>query len=125
MSEMSPELEPDMELPGTVVFDGENPAPLAESESSPAVEATVWRLGPGGMLISSVVERHAAWLAEQEKETIFFYADLGESGLVKNDEETSQKVFRSLASVGLTEGQIINAVNRMQQDGILFREAAV
>jgi hypothetical protein len=114
VSELDPEI---------VVEEVETPHP--HEEDMPDIESSAWRLGPGGLLISSVVERHAAWLAEQEKETIFFYADLGESGLVKNDEETSQKVFRSLASVGLTEGQIINAVNRMQQDGILFREAAV
>lgn len=106
--------------------EGPLPEPFAPTEEViPDVEANVWRIGPGGVLISSVVERHAAWLAEQEKGTIFFYADLGESGLVRSDEGTTQKVFQALASVGLTEAQIINAVNRMQQEGILFRESAV
>lgn len=115
MTEMAPEAVVE-EVPVPAIL--EEPAP-------PPIESTVWRLGPGGMLITSVVERHAADLAQNDKGGIYFYADLADSSLVKNDEETSQKVFRSLASVGLTEGQIINAVNRMQQDGILFRESAV
>lgn len=100
-------------------------SPSVTEEPPPGVEANVWRLGAGGVLISSVVERHAAWLAEQERDTIFFYADLVESGLVRHDDETMQKVYKALTSVGLTEAQIINSVNRMQQEGILFREAAV
>lgn len=43
---------------------------------SPVVESSVWRLGPGGSIISSVFERHAGWMAEQEPATIFFYANL-------------------------------------------------
>lgn len=117
---MSPEL---------VVDDGqvapESAPSTVEEPIQVGIESTVWRLASDGMLINSVVERHAAWLAENEKTAIYFYADLSDSELTKSDEETSQKVFRSLASVGLTEGQIINAVNRMQQDGILFREAAI
>lgn len=112
MSEISPEVVPELTSEET-------------PEDFPDIEASVWRLGPGGLLISSVVERHAAKVAENDKGGNYFYADLTETGLVRNDEETSQKVFRSLASVGLTEGQIINAVNRMQKDGILFRESAV
>lgn len=99
--------------------------PPVEEIVQQGVEAVVWRVASDGMLITSVVERHAAWLAENERDAIYFYADLTQSDMVRSDEETSQKVFRSLASVGLTEGQIINAVNRMQQDGILFRESAV
>lgn len=109
----------------------EAPVPAEESAPPPApdpvvpIESTVWRLGPGGILITSVVERHAGWLAEQERDAIFFYADLSDSDLVTSDEGTTQKVFQALSSVGLSEGQIINAVNRMQQSGILFRESAV
>ena len=93
----------------------------------PNVDSTVWRLGSGGLsrMISSVPERHATLLAEQDPGAIFFYADLSQSDLVTSDDETAQKVYRALASVGLTEGQIIQAVNKMQQDGILFRELAV
>ncbi len=114
MSELDPEI---------VVEEVETPHP--HEEDMPDIESSAWRLGPGGLLITSVVERHVADLALNDKGAIYFYADLAESGMVRNDEETSQKVFRSLASVGLTEGQIINAVNRMQKDGILFRESAV
>lgn len=104
---------------------GEVDSNFVEVLPPPAIEASVWRLGPQGMLLTSIVERHAAELAGMDPNAIYFYADLSDSDNVKNDEATSQKVFRSLASVGLTEGQIINAVNRMQQDGILFRESAL
>lgn len=113
---MSPEAIVEDEVVGPV---------MPTTPPDPEIESTVWRLGPQGMIISSVVERHVAQLAENDRGSIYFYADLQDSDLVRSDEETSQKVFRSLASVGLTEGQIINAVNRMQQDGILFRESAV
>ena len=36
-----------------------------------------------------------------------------------------QKVYRALASVGMSEGQIISAVSAMQNDGILFRERSI
>ena len=66
-----------------------SPTPEQEEEVAPAppsVEASAWRLGPGGLLITSVVERHVAELAEVEPNTIFFYADLGESTELKNTE---------------------------------------
>ena len=114
MSEMAPEAAV------------EEPPPLDFNEPPyPDVEATVWRLGQGGMIISSVAERHAAELAGREREAIYFYADLGTSNEVKHDEETMQKVFKALAGQGLSEAQIINAVNAMQNNGVLFRESAV
>lgn len=39
-----------------------------------------------------------------------------------HDDETMHKVYRALSSVGLDDKNIINAVTRMQNDGILFRE---
>ena len=91
----------------------------------PKVEATVWRIGPGGPLISSVVERHAATVAAGDAGAIYFYADLEGSSELKNTEETMQKVYQTLSQVGLSEAQIINAVNGMQNSGILFRESAI
>ena len=91
----------------------------------PKVEATVWRLGPGGPLISSVVERHAATIAASDANAIYFFADLEGSSELKNTEDTMQKVYQALADIGLSEGQIISATNKMQNAGILFRESAV
>lgn len=102
-----------------------SPTPEEEEVKPPSIEASAWRVSSAGLLITSVVERHVAELAEFEPNTIFFYADLGESTELKNTEETMQKVYRALASVGLTEGQIMSAYSAMQNDGILFRERAI
>lgn len=85
---------------------------------------SVWRLDPGGHLLTSVVERQASWMAEREPDVIYFYADLGGSTELINKPETMQKVYQALANVGLSEGQIINATTAMQIAGILFREQA-
>ena len=100
-------------------------APHRHDPPMPKVEASVWRIGPGGPLISSVVERHAGAMAAGDTSAIYFYADLEGSSELKNTEETMQKVYQALSQVGLSEGQIINAVNGMQNAGILFRESAI
>lgn len=89
------------------------------------VEASVWRLSPGGFMLSSVVERHAGTLAEMEPNTIFFYAELGGVDKVVSTPETMQKVYQALSGVGLTEGQLVKATNAMQAAGIVFREREV
>lgn len=90
---------------------------------SDKVGASVWRLGPGGTLLASVIEAHAGELAESDRNAIYFYADLEGSSELKHDEGTMQKVFVALSDQGLSEKQIVNAVNAMQNAGIYFREA--
>lgn len=97
-------------------------AETTNSAESPGIEASVWRLFPGGTLISSVVEKHAAASAEMSPEVIFFYAELGNSARLTNTAKTIDKVFGALAAVGLSESQILKAINKMQADGIYFRE---
>lgn len=97
-------------------------APPAESSVHTGVESSVWRLGPGGLILSSVVERHAAELAEHEPGTIFFYADLGGSTSVVASETTKKKVFMALAGAGLSEAQILTATNAMQASGVVLKE---
>jgi hypothetical protein len=87
------------------------------------IGASVWRLGPGGTLLSSVVEHHAADFAASDREAIYFYADLEGSSELKHDEDTMQKVYSALGDQGLSEKQIVNAVNAMQNAGVYFREA--
>lgn len=99
--------------------------PPPQPEVKQGVEASVWRIGPDGVTITSMIERHIDFFVANDPTSIFFYAELGESSQLKNDEETVQKVFQALAGVGLSEGQIINAVNQMQNAGILFRERAI
>lgn len=89
------------------------------------VEASVWRLGSDGVTITSVIERHVNFFVANDPTAIYFYAELGGPTQMKNDDETTQKVFRALASIGLSEAQIVNAVNQMQNSGILFRERAI
>ncbi len=89
------------------------------------IQASVWRLGAAGLLISSVLEDQAAWLADLEPNTIYFYADLGGSDKLTHSEATMQKVYVALSNQGLSEGQIINAVSAMQNSGIYFRESDV
>ena len=91
--------------------------------ASEKVGASVWRLGPQGTLLSSVIEAHAGELAASDRQGIYFYADLEGSSELKNDEGTMQKVYSSLGEQGLSEKQIVNAVNAMQNAGIYFREA--
>lgn len=93
------------------------------NESSEKVGASVWRLGPGGTLLASVIEEHAPTLAESDRQAIYFYADLEGSSELKNDEGTMQKIYVALGEQGLSEKQIVNAVNAMQNAGIYFREA--
>ena len=90
---------------------------------SEKVGASVWRLGPAGTLLASVVEAHAGELAQMDRQAIYFYADLEGSSELKHDEGTMQKIFTALAEQGLTEKQIVNATNAMQNAGIYFREA--
>lgn len=116
----TPENDPVVEPPPTL-----NAVETALVLEEPTVEASVWRLSPGGNLISSVIERHAGAIAEMEPNTIYFYADLGGVDKLTNTDETMQKVYQALSSVGLTEGQIVNATNAMQAAGVLFRERAV
>lgn len=40
-----------------------------------------------------------------------------------HDEETMQKVWAGLRAAGLDDTQLIDAVNQMQNQGILFRES--
>lgn len=96
-----------------------------EAVALPAIESSVWRLSNAGPLITSVVERHVGAFAESERDVIYFYAELGSPTELKSSDETVQKVYQALAGVGLTEGQIINAVSAMQNAGILFRERVV
>lgn len=92
-------------------------------EGSSRIEASVWRVGADGALIISVSERHASALAEKDSDSIYFYGELESSTELTHTEETMSKVFDGLASVGLSEKQIINAVSKMQNAGIYFREA--
>ena len=59
----------------------DEPKPEKVEEEPNKVEASVWRLGPFGRMLTSVYEKDAAWLAEKElasgSEAIFFYAELG------------------------------------------------
>lgn len=41
-----------------------------------------------------------------------------------HDDDTMRKVHNALGRAGLTEVQIRDAINEMQNDGILFRERA-
>ena len=101
-------------------------ATMTASEEEPlGVQASCWRLSNNGLIISSVVERHVDWYAESEKDGLYFYAELGSPTELKNSEETMQKVYSALAGVGLSEGQIIDALSAMQNSGILFRERAI
>lgn len=74
MSEEVTEVEPDG-LPDPNPPAGDEPA----EEESKKVEASIWRLGRLGLMLSSVPEDNVTWLAEQEMGTgtIFFYAELG------------------------------------------------
>lgn len=93
------------------------------NEASEKVGASVWRLGPGGTLLASVVEAHAGDAAQMDRQAIYFYADLEGSSELKHDEGTMQKVYTALGEQGLSEKQIVNAVNAMQNAGVYFREA--
>lgn len=42
---------------------------------------------------------------------------------ITHDSDTMPKVWEALREIGLNEGQIQDAVNEMQNAGILFREA--
>ena len=101
------------------------PDELAPEAPSSKIESNVWRLGPGGTMLSAVVERHAAGLAEYDDNSIYFYASLEGSSMVLSTAETMERVYKGLAAVGLTERQIIDAVNSMQNEGVVFRERAV
>lgn len=90
---------------------------------SQKIGASVWRLGPVGVLLSSVVEEHAASTAENDPNAIYFYADLEGSSELKNDDGTMQKIFQALGDQGLSERQIVDATNAMRDAGIYFREA--
>lgn len=99
---------------------------VEEAFQPPKVEASAWRVASSGPLITSVVERHVADLAELDSTgVIYFYAELGSPTELTNTEETMAKVYQALGEVGLSEGQIINAVSAMQNSGILFRERAI
>lgn len=91
--------------------------------SSGKVGASVWRLGPGGTLISSTTEELAIRSASSDRQAIYFYADLDGSSELKFDSTTMDKVFDALGAQGLSQNQIIGAVNAMQNAGLYFREA--
>lgn len=93
------------------------------TDGSAKIGASVWRLGPGGSLLTSVDERQAGQLAAQDPKSIYFYADLDGSSELKHDEGTMQKVFDSLSSQGLSKKQSVGVVNAMRDAGIYFREA--
>lgn len=96
--------------------------PPSPSTTSKA-EASVWRLGAGGTILTSVPESVVNDLVAQESdEIIYFYADLEGSSQLTVDAETLDKVYDALATIGITEAQAINAVNAMQARGIIFRE---
>lgn len=118
MTEETPEIaeEPAVEVEAEVVDQVQEALPEK-------VEASVWRLGPGGLLLSSVYEFQAAWLAESEPQSIFFYADLEGSANLTATADTLEKVYRALAAQGLSERQIIDAVADMQNQGLYFRES--
>jgi len=120
------ELPPPMEVEDIPEFHSHENVKSAVDESKPlGVQSSVWRLGAAGLLISSVIEDQAAFLAELEPNTIYFYSDLGGSEKLTHSEATMQKVYVALSSQGLSEGQIINAVSAMQNSGIYFRESDV
>jgi hypothetical protein len=106
------------------VSEGEEHEHTHEESQPLGIQASVWRIGPAGLLLNSVFESQAAWLAEQEPNTIIFYADLDSSAALVTTDETMQKVYTALSNQGLAEGQIINAVNAMRDAGIYFSEAA-
>lgn len=88
------------------------------------VETSVWRLGPNSVLMFSVAAHLAPAMAELEPDAIFFYAELEGSAELTHTHETMDKVYKALANVGLSEGQILGAVSGMMNSGILFRERA-
>jgi hypothetical protein len=124
-----PPSDEDVEVEGAPEFESleDMPDPPVDSAHDVTtltkVQASVWRLGPGGVLIQSVFEDQAAFLAEIEPNTIFFYGDLDSSAILTVTEETMQKVYSALAAQGLNEGQIVHAVTQMQHAGIYFKEA--
>lgn len=86
--------------------------------------AEVWRLGPDSTMLSSIPEEVAVHFADMAPHSIFFYATLDNAKELVNTESTIDKVYSALVEVGLSETQIISAINRMQNAGIYFREAA-
>ena len=49
---------------------------VQEKPEEPKPEASVWRLGHRGVLLSSVREKDVDMLLDGDKEAIFFYAEL-------------------------------------------------
>lgn len=96
-----------------------------ESKTESKTEFSVWRLSLSGLTIISVDECNAARMAEVEPDAIYFYGELGAPSPLKLTQETMVKVHQALGSVGMSENQIINAVNGMQSAGIYFRESAI
>lgn len=64
-------------------------------------------------------------MAETDKSSIYFYAELGSPTDLTSSSETMTKVHDSLGEVGLTENQVLYAIGVMQRAGILFRERAI
>lgn len=61
---------------------------------------------------------------EAEQVTNVFSANLGPQykGLEVHDDNTMRKVYNALSDLGWDEEEVFDAVNSMQNAGILFRE---
>lgn len=81
----------------------------------------VWGLSSSGVIISTT-EETARLMASRDSNVIFFFADLGASNEVTHSEETLYKVRDALFSVGLSDKQVLDAINAMFNSGIIFRE---
>lgn len=88
--------------------------------------ASAWRIGPAGELISSMREEVAAQFAEGQPQINYFVAELtvDQQDLVVG-EDTMGKVFRAMQDQGWHKTQISEAINDMQVAGVYFREAAI
>lgn len=85
------------------------------------VSSLTWRLGSTGAFFSTS-EEFAAFAATSDKESIYFFADLGASSKVTHDEDTLHKVREALGTVGLSEKQTMDALNAILNKGLVFRE---
>lgn len=85
-------------------------------------EASIWLVTKTGLLVTSCPEKIAIDLAEKYPQDIYFYAELSPGETESHSEETMSKVYIALGDAGLSERQIIDAINKMQNSGLLFRE---
>lgn len=84
-------------------------------------EASVWRLGPMGLLLASTPESMAAQFAEDNPQSVFFFAELGEN--LTHDENTIFKLASVLENYGHPYDEVVNIINDLQNTGLFFREA--